>query len=260
MVSEQHEQADEPPSTRSLLDWHRTHNDPFKEVWELIAAWVLARPERTSGEILRELQRLFPGRYQPSHLRTLQRGVRKIRARLRATVVVQWQEEVIHAEPDLTSPQRPEQEASKTDVPVRAVALPPTHDLCRPQTRGHALPSQRPIKKEARPSQRTETGGVGEPAPVVSAWASENGVLLGQRKVAEKSNEITAIPALLEQFYLAGCIVTIDAMGCQTDIASTIIKQHADDVLVLKGNQGQLHADVQEWFEWAKQSNFADMQ
>jgi predicted transposase YbfD/YdcC len=94
---------------------------------------------------------------------------------------------------------------------------------------------------------------------LVSAWASANGVLLGQRKVDDKSNEITAIPALLEQLYVAGCVVTIDAMGCQTDIASTIIDQQADYVLALKGNQGQLHADVQEWFAWAKQSNFNQM-
>jgi predicted transposase YbfD/YdcC len=94
---------------------------------------------------------------------------------------------------------------------------------------------------------------------LVSAWASESGVLLGQRKADEKSNEITAIPGLLEQLYLAGCIVTIDAMGCQKDIASTIIDQQADYVLALKGNQGQLYNDVQEWFTWAKQSNFQAM-
>jgi predicted transposase YbfD/YdcC len=94
---------------------------------------------------------------------------------------------------------------------------------------------------------------------LVSAWASENGVLLGQRKVAEKSNEITAIPVLLEQLYLAGCIVTIDAMGCQKAIASTIIDQKADYVLALKGNQGQLYEDVQEWFAWAQQTAFKDM-
>jgi predicted transposase YbfD/YdcC len=94
---------------------------------------------------------------------------------------------------------------------------------------------------------------------LVSAWASANGVLLGQRKVAEKSNEITAIPALLDQLYVAGCIITIDAMGCQTDIASTIIERHADYVLALKGNQGHLYEDVQEWFAWAQQSSFKDM-
>jgi predicted transposase YbfD/YdcC len=94
---------------------------------------------------------------------------------------------------------------------------------------------------------------------LVSAWASESGLLLGQRKVAEKSNEITAIPELLKQLYLEGCIVTIDAMGCQKDIAQTIIDQQADYVLALKGNQGQLHTDVQEWFAWAHESKFKDM-
>jgi predicted transposase YbfD/YdcC len=94
---------------------------------------------------------------------------------------------------------------------------------------------------------------------LVSAWASANGVLLGQRKVADKSNEITAIPALLEDLYLAGCIVTIDAMGCQTEIARTIVERQADYVLALKGNQGHLHDDVQEWFAWAKQTGFRDM-
>jgi len=94
---------------------------------------------------------------------------------------------------------------------------------------------------------------------LVSAWASENGLLLGQRKVAEKSNEITAIPELLKSLYVGGCIVSIDAMGCQKDIAATIVEQGADYVLALKGNQGQLHQDVQEWFEWAKQSDFKAM-
>jgi hypothetical protein len=88
MVCQPQKQGDELPSICSLLEWHRTCHDPFKEVWELIASWVLVHPERTSGAILRDLQRLFPDRYQPSHLRTLQRGLRKIRTRLRATVVV----------------------------------------------------------------------------------------------------------------------------------------------------------------------------
>jgi predicted transposase YbfD/YdcC len=111
--------------------------------------------------------------------------------------------------------------------------------------------------KTVRGSQDT---GQGKPAlHLVSAWASANGVLLGQRKVDEKSNEITAIPALLEQLYVAGCIVTIDAMGCQKEIAQTILERHADYVLALKGNQGHLHEDVQEWFAWAKQTDFKDM-
>jgi predicted transposase YbfD/YdcC len=85
---------------------------------------------------------------------------------------------------------------------------------------------------------------------MVSAWATGNGagLVLGQRKVDTKSNEITAIPALLQLLDLAGCIVTIDAMGCQTAIAQTIIEQHADYVLAVKGNQPRLQEDVQRLF------------
>ncbi len=85
---------------------------------------------------------------------------------------------------------------------------------------------------------------------MVSAWASGQGagLVLGQCKVADKSNEITAIPALLRVLELEGCIVTIDAMGCQTTIAATIIAQQADYVLALKRNQGQLYADVVRLF------------
>ena len=80
---------------------------------------------------------------------------------------------------------------------------------------------------------------------MVSAWASANRLVLGQRQVDDKSNEITAIPALLRVLEIAGCIVTIDAMGCQRDIATAIIEQNADYVLALKGNQGGLFEDVQ---------------
>jgi len=94
---------------------------------------------------------------------------------------------------------------------------------------------------------------------LVSAWAHQAGIVLGQRKVTEKSNEITAIPQLLDDLYLAGCIVTLDAMGTQTSIAQKIIAKKADYVLALKGNQGQFHADVAEWFDWADQQQFHDM-
>jgi len=83
---------------------------------------------------------------------------------------------------------------------------------------------------------------------MVSAWASENNLILGQRKVDNKSNEITAIPALLELLEIKGCIITIDAMGCQTAIAETIIKQGADYILALKGNQGALSDEVTHLF------------
>ena len=80
--------------------------------------------------------------------------------------------------------------------------------------------------------------------PIVSAWASPNSLVLGQRKVDGKSNEITAIPELLDMLELKGCIVTIDAMGTQKHIAKKIIKNNADYVLALKGNQDYLKQDV----------------
>ena len=84
---------------------------------------------------------------------------------------------------------------------------------------------------------------------MISAWASTNRLILGQLKTASKSNEITAIPELLELLALEGCIVTIDAMGCQKEIARQIIDQGADYVLALKGNQGSIHDKVVTFFE-----------
>lgn len=83
---------------------------------------------------------------------------------------------------------------------------------------------------------------------MVSAWAEENELVLGQRKVDEKSNEITAIPELLKLLALSGCIVTIDAMGTQTNIASTIVEGEADYVLSVKENQGHLYEDISVLF------------
>lgn len=91
---------------------------------------------------------------------------------------------------------------------------------------------------------------------MVSAWASDNGVVLGQTKTQDKSNEITAIPELLELLALAGCIVTIDALGCQKDIAGTIKAQGADYVLALKGNHSSLHDDVRLFFEAGLKAGF----
>lgn len=84
---------------------------------------------------------------------------------------------------------------------------------------------------------------------IVSAWASQNEMVLGQVKVDEKSNEIKAIPELLELLNLKGTIITIDAMGCQKEIAQKIIEKQADYVLALKGNQGGLLEDVKPYFE-----------
>ncbi|MCW3789212.1 ISAs1 family transposase [Plebeiibacterium sediminum] len=84
---------------------------------------------------------------------------------------------------------------------------------------------------------------------VVSAYASESRLCLGQKIVDEKSNEITAIPELLKIFDLKGCIVTIDAMGCQTEIAETILKNKANYLLMVKGNQGNLKEQVEKLFK-----------
>jgi predicted transposase YbfD/YdcC len=83
---------------------------------------------------------------------------------------------------------------------------------------------------------------------IVSAWASDNGIVLGQVKVDDKSNEITAIPELLRVLEIKDCIVTIDAMGCQKEIAAQIADKKADYVLALKGNHATVHAEVQEFF------------
>lgn len=94
----------------------------------------------------------------------------------------------------------------------------------------------------------------GEKSPVhmVSAWANENNLVLGQIKVSEKSNEITAIPKLLEVLALKDTIVTIDAMGCQTNIATKIIAKDADYILAVKGNQEQLYQDIKDEFRFGK--------
>ncbi len=94
---------------------------------------------------------------------------------------------------------------------------------------------------------------------MVSAWACENRLVLGQVKVDEKSNEITALPELLRALALTGCIVTIDAMGCQTKIAQHIIDAEAEYVLALKGNQGTLHEDIVNYFGWAEKSGFKEI-
>ena len=86
---------------------------------------------------------------------------------------------------------------------------------------------------------------------MVSAWAAQNRLVLGQLKTEEKSNEITAIPELLQVLDVQGCIVTIDAMGCQKAIAQQIVEQEADYVLALKQNQSTLYAAVEQRFQTA---------
>lgn len=94
---------------------------------------------------------------------------------------------------------------------------------------------------------------------LISAWASENGIALGQRKVDSKTNEITVIPDLLRVLNVTGCLVTIDAMGCQTDIAQAICDEKADYLLRVKDNQAKLRQDIEDWFGHGDQQDFHNM-
>jgi predicted transposase YbfD/YdcC len=98
------------------------------------------------------------------------------------------------------------------------------------------------------------------PLHMVSAWASESRLLLGQQACDSKSNEITAIPELIKNLEISGSIVTIDAMGCQKDIAATIQEAGADYVLAVKDNQPTLHEDIRQVFSEGFDTDFAGME
>jgi len=93
---------------------------------------------------------------------------------------------------------------------------------------------------------------------IVSAWADQNELILGQIKVDEKSNEITAIPKLLDVLLLEGCIVTIDAMGCQKSIAKKIVKKNANYILAVKENQKDLFEDIRDSFRILPTSDYSE--
>jgi len=95
---------------------------------------------------------------------------------------------------------------------------------------------------------------------MVSAWATANRLVLGQVKVDDQSNEITAIPELLEVLDIAGCIVTVDAIACQREIAEKIVDRKADYVLALKANQGNLFREVADLFAYAEEIGFRDVE
>lgn len=97
------------------------------------------------------------------------------------------------------------------------------------------------------------------PIHMVSAWAVRHRLILGQVKTEDKSNEIKAIPELLKVLDINGCVVTTDAMGCQKEIARQIVDQGADYVFSLKGNQGNLHKEVELLFEDAKKNDYKDL-
>lgn len=92
---------------------------------------------------------------------------------------------------------------------------------------------------------------------MVSAWATANHISLGQVVTDAKSNEITAIPKLLEMIEISGALVTIDALGCQTEIAAAIVERKADYCLAVKGNQPTLHQGVMDFFEDHLADDFA---
>lgn len=94
---------------------------------------------------------------------------------------------------------------------------------------------------------------------MVSAWATADHLVLGQRKVEEKSNEITAVPELLSYLDLQGCIVTVDALNCQKKTAAQIVQQGGDYILALKDNHRHMHEDVRELFTWAAEVDFEEM-
>jgi predicted transposase YbfD/YdcC len=100
--------------------------------------------------------------------------------------------------------------------------------------------------------------GEDTPIHILSAFAARQRLVLGQVKVAEKSNEIIAIPKLLDMLVIEGAIITIDAMGCQRDIARKVIDKKADDLLALKGNQGTLRNDVELFVIEQKANDFKD--
>jgi predicted transposase YbfD/YdcC len=95
--------------------------------------------------------------------------------------------------------------------------------------------------------------GVKSPVHMVSAWANENNLVLGQVRVNDKSNEITAIPELLDKLMIQGNIITIDAMGTQTEIIDKIIKKEADYILAVKENQKQLLKEIIDEFKFSKE-------
>ena len=104
------------------------------------------------------------------------------------------------------------------------------------------------ISIDGKTMRGSRTQGCKTATHIVSAWADQNDLILGQIKVEEKSNEITAIPKLLEVLLLEGCVVTIDAMGCQKNICQKIVKKNADYILAVKDNQRELFEDIQDSF------------
>jgi len=122
------------------------------------------------------------------------------------------------------------------------------------------LKNRQTIAIDGKTARGSADSGIGKSAiHMVSAWASENNLILGQVKTNEKSNEITAIPELLDLITIKDNVITIDAMGTQKDIAKKIIDNKGDYVLALKENQATLYADVRDYFDFAFKENFNEI-
>lgn len=123
----------------------------------------------------------------------------------------------------------------------------------------HQITQGQVIGVDGKQMRGSHNKGIGKKAIyMVSAWAEKNHLVLGQRKVSEKSNEITAIPELLRLIEIKGCIVTIDAIGTQTKIAKQIIEAEGDFLLSVKQNQGKLYQDLEMLFSYDQRQGFQD--
>lgn len=108
------------------------------------------------------------------------------------------------------------------------------------------------VNLDGKTIRSAKSHGVKSAFHMVSAWSCESNMVLGQLRVNEKSNEITAIPKLIDLLEIENCIITIDAMGCQTEIADKIIEKKADYVLAVKANQAKLLEEIEDEFRFSK--------
>lgn len=124
----------------------------------------------------------------------------------------------------------------------------------------HELATGQVIALDGKCLRGTVDGYLGKKAfYMVSAWAAKDHLVLGQRRVNEKSNEITAVPELLKQLEIKGCIVTTDALNSQKKLAKQIVKQEADYVLALKDNHPRTFEDVRMVYDWAERGEYAEL-
>jgi hypothetical protein len=188
LVLQEAKEADELPRKEQkqagVLDWRRTSKDPFAGQWGQILAWVQANPTRSNGDILRELQSLYPGRYEVSHLRTLQRGMRKIRIH-----VLQVHEEA-GSPPGLQRDQlasgefpparRTPEDLISSFFPVSVCALfagdeskRSSNDQATEELSRHVVKEERGIRRSARTSSQSEPGKIVRHAPIASARSAK---------------------------------------------------------------------------------------